>query len=138
MKAKKTLLFDDDESIYDFSLIGISCHLKDYRLSWSLNTQHQFNFEKSESNLILHSKLGKSNHSLFEGFDEETGVKSYLIKNRGERYLATELKHADYFFKTDLEVDLDELIKKIKATKGVLAVFTLDVNELKSKDNFIF
>ncbi len=100
------------------------------RLSLSLS--------KSEENVVVHTKTKTSSHNLFSHIND-VGVRFDLIKNRSEAFLAKELAHADYFLK--IEGDLDDksnFISKLKSTKGVLAVFELDVEELKSKENFIF
>ena len=40
-----TLSFEYD---YDFQLIGLYCHVKDYRLAWALNKRFEFDFVKQE------------------------------------------------------------------------------------------
>ena len=139
MKSKKTILIDDEEDdLYDFILIGISCHLKGYRLAWGLNKALDLGLEKSERSITINSKGTSSSHVLFT-FEDELGVNFDLIKNRSESYLVKELSHADYFLKIEGELDnKTDFISKLKTTKSVLAVFELNVEEVKSKDNFIY
>ena len=139
MKSKKTILFDEDESsLFDFMLIGISCHLKDYRLAWGLNSVLNIRLEKNETPIELKDGQHLSKHTVFSCSDE-FGTEVSLIKNRSSIYLAKELSHSDYFLKIEGEVENEEsLIAKLKEAKGVLAVFQLNVEELKSKENFIF
>lgn len=139
MKSKKTILIDEEEDeLYNFTLIGISCHLKGYRLAWGLNKTLGLSLERNATSIEIHSKNGTSSHSLFS-FEEETGTKFDLIKNRSKSYLAKELAHADYFLKIDGEIDnKSDFIAQIKTSKGVLAVFELTIDEIKSKDNFIY
>ena len=139
MKSKKTILFDEDgDALYEFSLIGISCHLKGYRLAWGLNKKLSISLEKNKNGVKIPSAGKISEHNLFT-FVTENGTVFSLIKNRSDIYLSKELSHADFFLKIEGEVEREEdLINDIKATKGVLAVFQLNVDELKAKDNFIF
>ena len=41
----------DDEVEYDLVLIGISCHEKDYRLCWGINSVVDFNLERADKEL---------------------------------------------------------------------------------------
>lgn len=139
MKSKKIILFDDDEdSLFEFSLLGISCHLKDYRLAWGLNKTLDLSLEKQETGVKNNSSKKPVQHNLFT-YTNEDGVVFSLIKNRSDIYLAKELTHADYFLKIEGEIEREEeIVDEIKSTKGVLAVFQLIVEDLKAKDSFIF
>ena len=56
---KYTLLEEYD---YDFTLIGISCHAKDYRICWSINQRFGYDFEKQEHDLeMLNGKYKMKN-----------------------------------------------------------------------------
>ena len=131
------MLDDDQSAMFDFELIGISCHLKDYRLAWALNKSLGFAFEKSKD-LELKVASGVSKHSIF-CFETEENVIFTLIKNRSTAYLAKDVPHADFFIKIEGDFfEKDDLVERLKETKGVLVVFSLDVNRMKSKENFIF
>ena len=139
MKSKKTILIDDEEDdLFDFTLIGVSCLLKGYRLAWGLNKTLGLGLEKNETSVVIRSKTTTSSHVLFT-FEDELDIRFDLIKNRSETYLAKELSHADYFLKIEGELDnKKDFISQIKETKGVLAVFELNPEEIKAKDNFIY
>ena len=54
----KTKLTLDIEYDYEFILIGISCHSRDYKLCWAINKQQGFNFIK-EAEIELTTKKTK-------------------------------------------------------------------------------
>jgi hypothetical protein len=134
------LVLEIEES-YDFDLIGICSHVKDYRLSWALNQHFKFDLVK-EDNLELTYKNEVQSYSFFSFIDDENLLEYYLICNRSEGgTLIPEEKKADYFlmvkgvFNTTQK---DELIKDIVQLKSVLTTYNIDVESLKSKDNLLF
>lgn len=139
IKSKKTILFDEgEETFFNFMLFGISCHLKDYRLAWGINLAFDIALEKKEPSLTAKDGKNESSHSRFS-FISDFGNQFDLVKNRTTTYFAKELPHADFFLKISAdELNSSEVKEKLKSTKGVLAAFEIDINELKSKNNFIF
>jgi hypothetical protein len=138
MKSK-TSLFDDEEiNLYDFSLIGISCHLKDYELCWNINKRLSFNFIKQRQDIEISVKKTISKHPFYT-FATEDGFVSYtLIKNRTTGLMVPEQPNADYFLKIEGDVSSHNLVSSLKNVPGILTAFVVDVNKLKSKENFLF
>ena len=136
--AKLTLEFEED---YDFELIGICSHVKDYRLSWALNQRFTFDLAKDD-NLELNFKGEVRSFSFFSYIDDENLIEYYLICNRSENgTLIPEEKKADYFLMVRgvfREEEKDSLIKEIDQLKCVLATYNIDIEQLKSKDNLLF
>lgn len=133
----------DIEYEYDFLLIGVSCHEKDYRLSWALN--NTLNLELSKTNdLQIDSKKHKDplTYSMFTFDNEQQHRQYYLISNRCLLSpLVPEQKQADFFLMikgTLLNDDKTTLIKRVKETPTVLTAFEIDPNKLKSKENLLF
>src|SRR3954466_9882740 len=95
---------------FDFTLIGISCHEKDYRLSWTINNKLGIDLSK-EKDLEIDVKKHKEPmiHSFF-AFEEEDQFKQfYLINNRGTKgLLVPEQKQADYFLMIKGTISADE------------------------------
>ena len=92
--SKFTLNIEED---YDFSLIGISCHAKDYRLCYELNKTLEIDLVRGED-LDIDSKNSKANYALFEFVDEENFMDYYLISNRSSKgFLIPEQKSTDFF-----------------------------------------
>lgn len=136
--AKLTL---DLEESYDFELIGICSHVKDYRLSWALNQKFEFDLEKDE-NLELKYKGELQSFSFFSFKDEENLIEYYLLQNRSTNgLLIPEEKKADYFLMIQgvyRSQEKIELIKEITQLKCVLTAYDIDVEQLKSKENLLF
>jgi hypothetical protein len=134
----------DNEVEYDFVLIGISCHEKDYRLCWGINSVVDFNLERSDKELHTLPTKKKSEisyHSLFSYFESENESECHLIVNRSSTgFLIPEKPQADYLFliKDEGAIDIIELNLRIKSIPFVLTTFIIDVDTLKSKDNLIF
>lgn len=136
--SKFTLNIEED---YDFSLIGISCHAKDYRLCYELNKILEIDLVRGED-LDIDSKNSKANYALYDYIDEENFIDYYLLSNRSNKgFLIPEHKSTDFFLllKGASNSDIIEnIINKISEIQLVLTSFQIDVNTLKSKQNLIF
>lgn len=148
---------------YDFLLLGISSHEKDYRLAWALNKVLSVEFQKVESLEMKDKK--QSERAYFSTFyygDEEDIREYYILSNSSENktlssqentlfglddftvkneLLIPERKTANYFFVLKGSVDLEEvdrIIEAIRSIQFVLTVDVIEVEELKSKQNLIF
>ena len=133
----------DEEYEYDFRLIGISCHEKDYRICWGLNNGLRLSLAKEEKGIeVLMKKTNEfSKHAVYSYFQEDTENEFTLLNNRSNAgYLVPEQAHADYLFmiKESYDVDILALISKIKSIPFVLTAFEVKVGNLKSKENLIF
>ena len=135
----KTVLLTEFE--YDFQLIGISSHAKDYRISWELNKAFGIELIKKEDVLFATKKGGNAIFSMYfyENKKEEQDVRLISNKSNG-RLLVSESKAADYFLILyDFnEYEAREMLVKIRKINVVLTAFELDVITLKSKENLLF
>lgn len=122
---------------YDFSLIGISCHSKDYRLCWELNKTLNIELIRSEDYLI-----DESHYPFYEYVDDDNYLEHYFITNRGKAgFLIPEQKKVDYFLLSKGNISdglTNEIICKINDISVVLTSFKIDPNQLKSKQNLLF
>ncbi len=129
------------ENEYDFELIGISCHSRDYRICWSLNNMLKTNFKRTEDYEILKRNENIA-FSFFEYIDEANNIEYYVIANKSsEGYLISEKQSTDYFLLLKGSITnqfVDTLAKKIKEIDVVIIAHRIDVNELKSKQNLLF
>ena len=133
----------EEEYDYDFKLIGISCHAKDYRLCWAINNQLKLELEKEDKDLEILSDnpFEGSSHSIYSFFEEEDQNEYFLIANRDSAgFLIPEQRQADFVFmiKNTLPVNADEILSKLREIDQVLTAFEIDVENLKSKKNLIF
>ena len=108
----------EEEYEYDFRLIGISCHEKDYRICWGLNSRLHLSLAKEGRGVeVLIKKTNEfSKHALYSYFQEETENEFILLNNRSSSgHLLPERSQADYLFliKESYDVNLEELMLKI-------------------------
>ena len=137
--GKHTLEIEYD---YDFVLIGISSHEKDYRICWALNNQLGLNLVKTDALEIKDKKQDDpSFFSLFSFELPDEFMEYFIIANRSEKgLLIPEQKQVDYFFIIRGEIENDkvmDMIRLIKESSLVQTAFRVDVNALKSKQNLI-
>ena len=137
--GKHTLEIEYD---YDFVLIGISSHEKDYRICWALNNQLGLNLVKTDALEIKDKKQDDpSFFSLFSFELPDEFMDYFIIANRSEKgLLISEQKQVDYFFIIRGEIENDkvmDMIRRIKESSLVQTAFRVDVNALKSKQNLI-
>jgi len=129
------------EEDYDFTLVGISCHSKDYRLCWEINNVLNTDLIRTQDLEI--SKKGTANaHSFYEYIDEDNYLEYYLISNRGDNgFLVPEQKSVDFFLIAKGNISdnhTKDIICKINSLSLVLTSFSIDSNQLKSKQNLLF
>ena len=129
------------EEDYDFTLIGISCHTKDYRLCWELNKTLNIDLSKS-LDLEISKKKETNSVSFYEFVDDENYLEYYLISNLGSNgYLISEYKKVDFFLLLKGNTSTNQtkdIIAKINSLSLVLTSFNIDPNLLKSKQNLLF
>ena len=128
---------------FDFILLGISCHEKDYRLSWALREKLNIDLCRGEDLIIQPRKSSKQEvYAVFEHIHEENDLGIFLVANRFESfYLIPEHKSFDYFLIARGGYDAEfgeEMQKRIREIPFVLAVIAVNPQTLKSKQNLIF
>jgi hypothetical protein len=133
-------LLDITEDV-DFSLLGISSHVKDYRLCWEINNALSIDLVKEDS--ILENKGEEEiNFSVSRFLDEENHLTFELIANKSEgNVLLHELAQLDYLLKVSgpqNELDIADYRNKIQNIDHVLTVVNINPNELKSKFSLMF
>ena len=119
----------------DFHIIGVSCHLKDYRFVWKVNNAIESNFCKTEFYEHFENKLFFSNYKY--NIDHQD---VFIISNKSQGgYLRKKTKQIDYWLKVNYNVDdstLNGWIDKINEIEYVLALTRIESN--KQKEHFIF
>ena len=160
--AKHTLEIEYD---FDFVLIGISSHEKDYRFCWALNKKLGLELVKNESLEIKGKKQTTPSYFSFFTFDDEDQYTEYsVVANFSEskalavkedntlfaaepsresenEYLVPEQKQMNYFLIIRGEWDdeeVEELLKQVREIDIVLTAVRIDAKSLKSKQNLVF
>lgn len=133
----------EEEYDYDFRIIGISCHEKDYRVCWGVNNALNLFLSRKDEDLEVAIKKSNrfSSHSLYTYTDEDTENDFSLLTNRSTMgYLVPEQSQADFLLlvKESYPIDFAEMKAKIKSIPFVLTAFEIDIHLLNSKENLIF
>lgn len=137
---KKTRLIIDHE--YEFDLLGIIASAKAYKLAWAINKKLDIRLIKEEDYEL---EMKNNNKACFANylFDPEAGY-FHLFKNKsvdGENgYLIPEFSHFDYIVKIDRDSQsfaTEEILKELKEVTWIEYIAAIEVEKLKSKDNFL-
>ncbi len=148
----------------DYQLIAIHTSIEDYRLAYFINQKLQINLSKSKNEIQIKVKEGKTNFSRFYYHNMEKEISWNLIQNKNEViqqkkdnnqnlfsnltlevltkvYLLPEYKKVDYFLKIEnLEesIYINKIQTKLNEIDTISAVYTVELNKIKSKNNLIF
>jgi hypothetical protein len=125
---------------YDFFLMGISSHLKDYRLCWHLNKHFDWDLARQDDQTfeVRNTELSFSHYAFM---DEDQDIVYTLLSNRGSQgFLIPEKKAWDFFLVIDGNISrsvLQTIEEDLNKIEGVNAVQRIDANALASKQNLI-
>jgi hypothetical protein len=148
----------------DYNLIAIHTSLEDFRLAYFINQKLPINLSKSKEEVQINIKEGETNFSRFYYYDLENAISWNLIQNKNEVsqhnkdtlqnlfsnvameistkvFLLPEFKKADFFLKienTDDALDVSKIKTILNTIDNISAVYTVDTNQIKSKNNLIF
>lgn len=158
--ALHKLLVDD---FYDasYSLLAVHCRLEDYRLAYLLNKYLELNLKRSPEDLDY--KYFAAAYSIFEWKDDAYFTTWHMISNVCKKeedslqssgslfsandkvlkkyHLLPELKNVDFLIKIsndDHYFNEKETLDKLQAIPQIITTYSIDVDQLKSKDNLIF
>ena len=148
----------------DYNLIAIHTSLEDFRLAYFINQKLPINLSKSKDEVQINIKEGETNFSRFYYYDLEKAISWNLIQNKNEVsqqkkdtlqnlfsnvtmeittkvFLLPEFKKADFFLKienTEDTLDVSKIKTILNTIDNISAVYTVDTNQIKSKNNLIF
>jgi len=150
MTTKRILHVDYD---FEFLLIGICTHAKDYRLCWEINKILDIKLERvNDIMLNPHTKdfgvEGDTSYGVLSAYslylceDEESNNCFHVISNKSSyETFITEQKQVDYFLRIKGNNNPDyssDVIKMLKDNPIILTAYEIDPNKLKSKHKFLF
>ncbi len=138
----KTILKLDNDDQFDFTLIGIACQHKDYRLCHELNTSLNIELVRENDFEIFNGKRMEKIAFSFYRYKTEDDDQYFLFSNKSKQgFLIPEQKQIDFFLMIRENVNRlneTEFINGLKKLKVVLGIFKLDPKKLKSRDNLLF
>jgi hypothetical protein len=154
----------DEFDEVDYQLIAIHTSLEDYRLAYYINQNLPITLAKSNCNIQISNKNGETQFTRFAFEDEKSGISWDLIQNKNDIllspqrvnqdlfaetsskfstkvYLIPEFKKVDYFLKIDNcdeLIDVAKIANQINKIERISTVYSVDVENIKSKNNLIF
>jgi hypothetical protein len=139
--AKKVFLEIRSDPAY-YTMIGISCHLKDYRLSYLLNQELEFKFSRIEDLMaFLPGKKIQAEFALYYFRDEDRFNTYCLLANRSqEAVLVPELRQTDFLLLVEGEfrkAQKDPVLKAIRSIPNVLTSYEIRLAEVKNIDSLL-
>ena len=138
----KQILKISEEVKFDFALLGIICHHRDYRLCMSLNNKLEINLSKQDEYVIFNNKRMEDQSFSFYEYVNEEEDRYNLISNKSVKgFLLPEQNQMDYLFLiryVRMEIDETEILIKLKQIPIILGAYKLDTSKLKSRENLVF
>lgn len=126
----------------DYSLIGISYHLKDYRLSYGINKLLHFHLKKfPDFPIRLSGSEDYRYFSLYYFNDTDFCNEYFLLSNQTENiFLIPTYKQADFFLLIAGQPKpqhLDYCMKNLRKIPQVLTAFTINISTVKMFDQVL-
>ena len=121
----------------DYTVIGISCHLKDYRMVFLANRKLRFQFRRTED-LVIEEGGSVKDYSfyIYDNRDERTTY--FLVQNHHpEGRLVPSLKGVDYFIIAGDMLDATSvtlMAARLQEIPQVLSSFKIDLDKVKNLD----
>ncbi len=133
----------DDEPEVDFLLIGICSKVKDYTMCWELNRTLGFDLQRERTTPEVAQSRNNPNsqHHWYYYYDENTHSAYNLLNNKGKGgMILPEQSQVDFLLvvKNNLNVNLTELINRIRNIEVVLTAFEIDAEAQRSIENLIY
>ncbi|NTV84521.1 MAG: IPExxxVDY family protein [Bacteroidales bacterium] len=122
-------------SSYDYTTIGIACHMKDYRFAFFVNEQLGFHFKRLED-LISGDEKESRGYSFYIFINPEDRRNYYLVSNYHEegRLIPSE-KGADFFLIVNDILPASrkkEMIVKIQKVPQAIAAYEIPAGKVKN------
>ena len=120
----------------EYTLIGISCHLKDYRLTFFLNKQLNIKLRRIDDFTQVNPDKEELSYSVYFYHCPDTKNNFCLITNHhSEGKLIPALRSIDYFLLIENELPGErkkELISKVKTIPNLLTAYEIELSKVKN------
>lgn len=125
----------DMDPVPDITVIGISSHVNDYRLCWSINRSMGLELTRRRSDIVDEVNGITASYSAYDHVDEHTQGRCTLVNNHsGDGVLLREQRQADFFLVLDNEIagTRPDLLERVRSAEFVLTAFPLPYEQLRS------
>lgn len=137
----KTILRNDD-SDFEFLLIGIVSSYRDFRVCREINRTLEIELERADDLTVVDKKRQSEAAFAFFEFTTATEDRFVFVSNKTENgMLLAERKEFDYLLVIQpgmTSFDVTELVQRLKPITIIQASYAIEVMELKSKENLLF
>ncbi len=131
-----------DEQPQGFALIAIASHQNDYRLSWALNRQFNWQLTRSQDLLVKEPKAGVEQAFIRYSYHSQQHLTYHLVANRCSRgFLLADHQNVDYLLKIEGEnvrENVKPIIQKIRHIDFVITAFAIETLKSKDKKKLMF
>ena len=155
------LVLEDDFG-YDFTLIAIHGAIESYYLAYLLNKHLKLRFKMSRNDLVINHKAIFAEFPMYEYYNEKQYTTYHLFSNLTKikkehtndfsnlfeyetaverRYFLEDLPRVDYLLKIREEGSgfaQTKTLKELNQIPQIVTAYTVDINQLKTKENLIF
>ncbi len=137
---KRPQLESDIEHLDAF--IGISSHLRDYRLAYQINQLHGFTLEKTDDLPAFSAMAEKfAGYACYIFDDDENQLKYFLLSNTGSKgLLVPTQKEAGYFLLIRGLMDSGAeaaIVAQLKNIPNVLTAYAIDQHKIPNIENLL-
>lgn len=125
----------DLEPVPDITVIGISSHVHDYRLCWSINRSVGLELTRRRTDITDDANGIRASYSAYDHVDEPTQGRCTLVHNHsGDGILLKEHRQADFFLVVDNEIaeNRPDLLDRLRSAEFVLTAFPLPFDQLRA------
>lgn len=142
---------------HSYTLIAVHCSLADYQLAYQLNSKTYTKFKRIQDIDFYNNSIS---FSTYEWEDQKKDMLWNLVSNTSGiiasetnnntlfdketpiliNYLIPERKKTDYFIKIDGELmqkDTTDILNEINKIPQIITAYTIEPNQLKSRNNLI-
>lgn len=119
----------------EIMLVGISSHVNDYRLCWSLNRQLGINLVRRQQDIVEPGPRTTAHFAAFDHLDVDSNARYTLVNNHGEdAILLKEHRQSDFFLLVDRAAPIAsaELLQQVRESEFVLAAYPLEIQDLRA------
>ena len=125
----------DLDPVPDITVFGISSHVNDHRLCWSINQNVDLELTRRRADITDVSNGIAASYSVYDHVEETSLARITLVNNHcGDGILLKEQRQADFFLVVDNEIAecRPDLLDRVRAAEFVLTAFTIPYDQLRS------
>ncbi len=125
----------------EYHAIGISSHLKDYKLCWNLNNILEINLQKNNNFISSKKKSNLEEYSFYHYYDLNQRCFYYLLSNKkNNSFLIEKMPETDYVLLMKGYMNqqkINDIVINIKKTTNILTAFLINMEKYNEMNGFL-